>query len=91
MVESGVQAGLTDPLKKAHRAERIHLARVLGHVKGDAHVALGPQVVDLVGAHIPQHLVHGAGVVQVAVVEEEMDIFLVGVAIEVIHPACIEG
>ena len=54
-------------------------------------MALGAEVVDLVGPDDAQQFVDGAGVVEVAVVEEEFDPGFVGIAVEVVDPAGVEG
>ncbi len=90
LVESRLQSCLADSLEDAHRAQGVHLSGVFGDIKGDLDMALGAQVVYLVGPHVPQHLVKGAGVVQVAVVEEHADARLVGVPVYVVYPAGIE-
>ncbi len=54
-------------------------------------MALGAQVVDLIGPNVPQHLVEGTGVVQVAVVKKHADSRLMGILVDVVYPAGIEG
>ncbi len=92
LVDAGVlEPQLADRLQQPAGAEARHLAGVLGHVEGDADVALGPQVVDLVGPELLEQEVERGAVVQVAVVEEEAAVRLVRVLVDVVDAAGVEG
>ena len=54
-------------------------------------MALGAQVVDLVGLDVAQQQVDRAGVVQVAVVEEQAHILFVRVVVDVVDATGVEG
>ena len=71
LVEARVQAVAPDRLEQAQRARGADIARVLGLLERDAHVALRSQVVDLVGAHQRDDPVQAAGVTEIAVVQLE--------------------
>ena len=65
-------------LEDAQDARGIDIGGELGRVEADLHVALGGQVVDLVGTHLVNNLHDGHGVAQVGIMEVE-----VGLALEV--------
>ena len=75
-------------LEHAEDAGGIDIGRELGRVEADLHVALGGQVVDLVGPHLVDHLDDGHGVAQVGIVEVEVGLALeVGNALAEVHGA----
>ena len=86
LVEAGLlrQVEYADRLQEAERAEGVDIGRVLGRVERDLHVALGREVVDLVGPRLLHNPVEVGGVREVAVMEEEAHLLRVGVGIEVI-------
>ena len=63
-----------DGLQQADDAHAHHVHGVLGLVEAHPHVALGAQVVDLVGLDVVQHVAQGARVGQVAVVQVEVGV-----------------
>ena len=58
-----------DGVQDAQHAQGVHIAGVLGGVEADPHVALGGQVVDLVGADLAHDLDDGGRVGQIAVMQ----------------------
>lgn len=77
LVEAGFDAAFADGFEDAHGAEAGDVAGVFGKVEADAHVGLGGEVVDFVGADVVDEVNQVAGVGQVAVVEVEFDGFAV--------------
>jgi len=53
-------------------------------------MALGRQVVDLVGHHLLDDTQHAGGIRQVTVVQEEVPVGIVPLAVKVIDAVCIE-
>ena len=62
--------------------QRRDVRRVFRHVEGDAHMGLGPQVINLVRPDLGQKPGEHGAVRQVAVVEEEPPPGVVGILIE---------
>ena len=91
LVELRGQPGLVDGLQDAHGAQGRHVARVLGDVEAHADVALGGEVVDLVGPHPVQELDQVGRVADVTVVQEEPDPIDVGILVEMVDALGIEG
>lgn len=73
LVEAGrlLQPARADGVQDAERAEAVHVAGVLAHLERHLHVALGGQVVDLVGLDSGDDVAQVAGVGEVAVVQED--------------------
>jgi hypothetical protein len=79
-----------DRLEQAERAQRVCIGGVLGGLEADLNVALGGQIVNLVGLGLLHQTDQIGGVGQVAVVEKEPGLMLVGVDVEVINAAGVE-
>jgi len=84
------QSRLTDCLEEADRAQSSHVARVFGNIEGDAHVTLGSEVVDFIGAKFVEEFRDLGGVSQVTVVKEEASAEYMRVVVEVVDPLGIE-
>ena len=61
-----------DGLQQPDHAHAHYIHGVLRLIEAHAHMALGPQVVDLVGLHIVEHIAQGARIGEIAVVQEEV-------------------
>ena len=94
-------AGLVDArflgeAQHAHRlqdpqgAEGIAVGGVLRRLKAHRHMALGPQVVDLIGLHLLDDPDQVGAVGEVAVVQHQPRVGLVGILVEVINAAGVE-
>jgi len=80
-----------DGLEQAQRAQAIDVGRVLGTFEADGHMALRPQVVDLVGLHLLHDPGEVAAVGQVAVVQVQMSLRLrMDVRVEVVDASRVE-
>lgn len=62
---------LFNRIKEPQRADRVHIARVLGHLETYHDMALRAEVIDLIGLNFFDEAAHIARVGQVAVVQEE--------------------
>ncbi len=71
-------------------AERIRVSGVFRCLKTDKHVALGAEVIDLVGLRFLDQPDEICGIGQVAIMKKEADVLLVGVVVEVIDALRIE-
>ena len=54
-------------------------------------MALGSQVVDLVGPHLEKDVQEGAGIPEVPVIEKQRQLLLVGILEEMLDAPAIEG
>ena len=65
------QAADADSLQHTQNAQCVHIAGVLGCVKGDLNVALCSQIVDLIGLDLAHQTDQAGGIGQVAVVQSD--------------------
>ena len=86
LVEAGVDARSPDRLEQPERADRVGRGGVLRHLEGHLHVALRPEVVDLVRPDGVDQVDQAHPVGEVAVVQVQP---LVGV--EVVDPVPVQG
>jgi len=91
LVEARLDAGVADRLQQPHRALPGDVARVLRHVERDAHVRLRTEVVDLVGLQLVEHAHEPRGIRQVGMVQEQLDLLGVRVAVQVVDALGVEG
>jgi hypothetical protein len=75
----------------AQGAERDAVRRVFRRLKANRHVALGAQVVDLIGLHLLDDPDQVGAVCEVTVVEHQARIALMRVLVEVIDPGGVEA
>ncbi len=75
----------------AQGAEAITVGRVFRRFETHRHVALGPEVVDLIGPHLPDDPDQVAAVGEIAVMEGESGIPLMGILVEVIDAGRVEA
>ena len=73
-----------DRLEQAQRAERVGVGGVFRRLEADLHMALGGEIVDLVGLRLLHDADQVGRVGQVAVVQEEAGVGVVRVLVEVI-------
>ena len=85
-----LEAENANGLQDAQRAERIGVRRVLGRLEGDCDMALRGEVVDLVGTNLLDHADQVRRVGQIAVVQLQAHIALVGIVVQVIDAICVE-
>ena len=79
-----------DGFEEAEGAQGVGVGGVLWLFEGDLDVGLGAEVVDLVGLDLLDDLDEGRGVGEVAVVEKEFGMGLVGVFVDVIDASGVE-
>ncbi len=93
LVDAGLvrQAQDAHCFKNAQGAQGVTVGGVLGRLKADRHVALGAQVVDLIGLHLLHDADQVGAVGQVAVVQHQARITLVGVLVQMIDPLGVEA
>jgi len=60
-----------DAFKEARRAERYDVAGIFRHVKADADMALGSEIVDLIGLDVVDDAGERTGIGEVAVMQEQ--------------------
>ena len=84
------QAEDAEGLQQAQRPEGIGVGGVLRCLEADLHVALSPEVVDLVGLNLLDNADEVGRISQVAVVQEEADVFLVRILVEMIDALGVE-
>jgi hypothetical protein len=81
-----------DGFKDAHRAKTRHVTCVLRHVEADTHMRLCRHVIDLVRLQIEDQRHQVAGIDEVAVMEEQADIFpVVRIAVEMVDAPGVES
>src|SRR6185312_15843315 len=84
------EAADANGFQQTERAEGVGVGGVFGLLEGDFYVALRGEVVDFVGLHFLDDVEQGAGVGEVAVMEDEMAVGDVRVLIEVVDAAGVE-
>ena len=72
-------------------AERIGIGGVFGRLEADLHVALGGEVVDLVGLVLLDEADEVGRIGQVAIVHEEARLALMRIDVEIIDTGRVEG
>ena len=92
LVEPGLlfQTEDADGFEDAQRPQGIGIGGVFGFLEADGHVALGGQVVDLVGLHLLHHPDQVGGIGQIAIMQNEITMIDVRVLVEMINPVGIE-
>ena len=90
MVEARRDLRVTDRFEHSYRSHPGHIHRVLGNVERDAHVRLRAKVVDLIGLDLVDQSNQPARLRQIGVVEEELDVTLVTVAVDLSQTARVE-
>jgi hypothetical protein len=90
LVETRFDTGGPDRLEHADRSHPGGIGGVLGDLEADLHVALGPQVVDLVGLEVADQVHERTRVREIPVVHEEADALLVGVAVDLVEALGVE-
>ena len=92
LVDAGFVCKTADAyrLKDAQGAQSIHVGGVFRCLEAHRHMALGAEVVDLIGLHLLNDALQVAAVAQVAVVQLQALIQLVRILIEVIDPGGVE-
>ncbi len=78
-----------DSIKKTQGPQGIYLGSVVGNFKGDLNMALGSQIVDLVGLDLFQQTVQITGIGDIPVVKEKF-VFIFFVIYNMVNPASIE-
>ena len=93
LVVARLDAAFAHRLQDADGAQPCGIPGVLGHVKADAHMRLGCQVVNLLRANVVDHVQERIGSGDIAVVQVEMHRLAVGVRVmvEVVDAARVEG
>ena len=77
-------------LEQPERPEGVGVGRVFGGLEADLHVALGGQVVDLIGLMLLDQTNEIGGVSQITIMHEEARITLVRVDVEIIDAGGVE-
>jgi hypothetical protein len=77
-------------LEQAQRADGDDLGGVFRNVERDLDMALGAEVIDLVGVDAFQHAAQTAAIGQVAVMQRQLGAALVRVMVQVVDPVGIE-
>jgi len=75
---------VVDGIEDAQGAQGVDVAGVLGNLEADLDVALGAQVVDLAGADLVDQPGEAGRVGEVAVVQDQPEVRLVGVLVEMV-------
>ena len=91
LVKAGFDAAPAEGLEEARRPQGGDISRVFGEVEAHADVALGAEMVDLIGPEVVGEIGHLLGIGQVPIMEKEPDIRQVRVLIEMIDPAPVEA
>ena len=81
LIEADRMRQLANRLEQPQRAERIDVRRVQGRLKGHRDVRLRPEVVHFVGRNFAQQPAEPVTVREIAVMEEQSSVGLVGVEI----------
>ena len=85
------EAEEADRLEQAKRAERVSVGGVFGRLEAHLHVALGGEVVNLVGLRLLHDADEVGRIRHVAEMQDELLVRLVRVLIEVLDAAGVEG
>ena len=91
LVEAGLVAAAADGFEKAHGAQAGDVAGVFGHVETDAHMALRGQMVELVRREAVDQIQDPFRAGEIAVMQEQLGIRLVGILIDMVNALGIEG
>jgi len=91
LVKAGFDAAPAEGLEEARRSQRSDVPGVFGEVEAHADVALGAEMVDLIGPEVVDEIGHLLGIGQVAIVEKEPDIRKMRIFIEMVDPAAVEA
>jgi hypothetical protein len=91
LVKSGSDPTPPDRLKNPGRAEGGGISRILRHLETHLNVTLGPEVVDLFRPKVVDQVGELLLIGQIAVVEEESSLRIVGIPVEMIDPTGVEG
>ena len=75
----------------SYGAQAGNVSGILGHVKGNADMALGSQVVNFIRLQLVEQLDHLNGIRQVPVMQVESSIIQQGVLVKMIQTTCIES
>ena len=79
-----------DRFEKTKRAEGIRIRGVFGFLERNCNMALGREIVDLIGLDLANYPDQAGGVREITVMEAERRIRLVGIKIEMINTVGIE-
>ena len=90
LVETGFDPRVENRVQEANGAEAGDVSGVLGRVEAHADMALGAEVVDLGGLYLAKRAIRGGRIREIAVMEKEARVFVVGIPIEVVDPIRIE-
>ena len=92
LVKAGFLLQLQDPnrFENAQGTNAVGVGGVFGFFKAHAHMALGGQVVDLVGLHLLNDANQAGRVSQVAMVQDELAVFDVWVLVQVVNAVGVE-
>ena len=91
LVETGLRAGFPHGVQKPQDTEGVRIGGVFGNVEAHAHMRLRPEIVDFVRLDFLQKAAQVAGIGEVSVVEEERGPDNVGVLVEMVYAARVEG
>ena len=91
LIELGLDPALQDGIQNPHRAGSGDIGGVFGHIETHPNVALCTQVINLVRLDGLQEPVEPGRVAQVPKVKEHTGIVAMGVLIEMVNAAGIEG
>ncbi len=79
-----------DRLEQAQRADGVHVGGVFRRLEAHRHVALRPEVIDLVGLHLAQDAGEVGAVGEIAVMQPEPLMVGVRVLVDVVDPRGVE-
>lgn len=91
LVEFRLDAAPTEGFEEARRSQGRDVSGIFGKVEADADVALGAEMVDLIGLEVIDKISHLLGIGKIAVMEKEPDIRQMRVLIEMIDAAAVEA
>jgi len=91
LIESGVDSGLADRLEEPQRPQSRNIPGVLRHVEAHPHMALGAEVIDLIGLDVVQKVRELPGDSQIAVMKVDPRLGIVEVLVQMIDAVRIEG
>ena len=79
-----------DGLQHPQGAQGVGIGRVFRRFKGDRHMALGRQIVDLVRLHLLDDPDQVGGIGQIAIVQNKPPVLFMRILVEVIDPVGVE-
>src|SRR5215475_9974772 len=87
LVKFGLESCFPYRFEKADRAQSRHVSRIFRDVKAHTHMALGREMIDLIGLEAIKKLDQICGVRYIAIMQKQFHSINMGILIKVINPS----